>query len=164
MDNKEIKKSEATDTPKAPEIPAKDHHRDKRMAIIVSGAALLVLIGLVVGVWMHAEHTQYRHPVIGMMGERGFKRDVVMGWQNDTTVNPTDGSTISRLTGVVTQVNGDSFTIAGNGTTKTIKTNSDTSYNTADKKVSVNDSVIVAGTDSNGTFTATTVNIVNANQ
>jgi len=162
MDQKEVKKAEATDTPKTPGVPAKDQYRDKRMALVVCGAALLILVGLAAGVWMHVDRVNDRRDaVIGMMGERGFKH---VGPDIRTSVNPTDGSTITRLTGVVTQVNGDSFTIAGNGTTKTIKTTTDTNYNTADKKVSVNDSVVVKGTDSNGTFTATSVNIVNANQ
>ena len=162
MDAKEVKKTEAADTSKTSAVPANDHRHDKRTAMIVCGAALLVLIGLAAGIWMHVDQARdRREAVIGMMGERGFMH---MGPENRTAINPTDGTTVTRLTGVVTQVNGDSFTIAGNGTTKTIKTNADTSYSTADKKVSVNDSVIVTGTDSNGTFTATTVNIVNANQ
>jgi hypothetical protein len=161
MDAKEIKKAETTDAPAAG-IPAKDHHRDKRIALVVCGAAVLVLVGLVAGVWMHIDREHNRqNPMISMVGERGIMR---MGLENGSSINPTDGSTITRLTGVVTQVNGDSFTIAGNGTTKTIKTDSNTSYNTTDKKVSVNDSVIVTGTDSNGTFTATTVSIVNVNR
>jgi len=161
MDAKEIKKVETPDTPKASEVSAKGHHRDKRVALLVCGAALLVFAGLAAGIWMHVDRVNDRRDaIIGMMGERGFRH---IGPEVRTSVNPTDGTTITRLTGVVTQVNGDSFTIAGNGTTKTIKTNADTSYNSTDKKVSVNDSVIVTGTDSNGTFTATTVNVVNAN-
>jgi len=68
-----------------------------------------------------------------------------------------------RLTGVVTQVNGGSFTIAGNGTTKSVTTNSTTTYDTTPKTVASNDSVIVTGTDTNGTFTAVSVRIINAN-
>lgn len=63
--------------------------------------------------------------------------------------------------GVVTSVNGSSFVIAGNGNQTTINTTGDTTYNTTTKKVSVNDSVIVAGTKSNNTITAIDVRIMN---
>jgi len=63
--------------------------------------------------------------------------------------------------GVVTSVNDSSFVIAGNGNQTTINTTGDTTYNTTNKKVSVNDSVIVAGAKSNGTITATDVRIMN---
>jgi len=63
--------------------------------------------------------------------------------------------------GVVISVSGSSFVIAGNGNQTTINTTGDTTYNTTNKKVSVNDSVIVAGAKSNGTITATDVRIMN---
>ena len=73
--------------------------------------------------------------------------------------NSTTNSIISS--GVVISVSGSSFVIAGNGNQTTINTTGDTTYNTTNKKVSVNDSVIVAGAKSNGTITATDVRIMN---
>lgn len=67
----------------------------------------------------------------------------------------------TRVIGVVTQVNADSFTVAGNGTTKTVKTNGSTVYNTAGNKVAVNDSVSVIGVTSGDSFTATRVMVQN---
>jgi hypothetical protein len=63
--------------------------------------------------------------------------------------------------GVVTSVGENSFVIAGNGTTITVNTTGDTTYNTANKKVSVNDSVLVVGTKADSKITATSVRIVN---
>ncbi len=74
--------------------------------------------------------------------------------------NPTDGTSRTVLTGVVTQVSASGFTIAGNGTTKTITATSNTSYVGKDK-VAVNDSVMVRGTTNSNTFTADSVHIVN---
>jgi hypothetical protein len=167
VDSKEIKKTESKETLKAPDIPAKNHTYDKRVAALVCGAALLVLLGLGVGLWLRHDRLDDRRlseVKLGMVEERGFARGPHMGMGRDEVINPTDGSTVTRLTGVVTQVGSDSFTIAGNGTTKTIKTTSNTDYNTSDKKVSVNDSVLVSGTDNSGTFTATSVRVINANQ
>lgn len=75
-----------------------------------------------------------------------------------STTNSTDQSVAS---GVVTSVSGNSFVIGGNGTKVTVTTSGDTTWNTTDKKVSVNDSVVVIGTESNSTITATSVRIVN---
>jgi hypothetical protein len=65
------------------------------------------------------------------------------------------------VTGVVTAVNSDGFTVAGNGTTKTVKTNGSTIYNTAGNTVAVNDTVSVTGVTSGDTFTATRVMVQN---
>ncbi|HET9721825.1 MAG TPA: DUF5666 domain-containing protein [Candidatus Saccharimonadales bacterium] len=64
----------------------------------------------------------------------------------------------SRLRGVVTAVNSNSFTLAGGGATNTVQTNGSTQYRNG-SQVKVNDSVMVAGTTSNGTFTASVVAI-----
>lgn len=164
MDKEITKADQSQDTATNASIPAKDHKHDKHTALLVCGAALLVLVGLGAGLLLHRGTDDRRIPMFGGMVEKGIMNTGGPRAGMNTTVNPTDGSTVTRLIGVVTQVNGDSFTIAGNGTTKTIKTDSNTVYNTTDKKVNVNDSVIVTGTDSNGTFTATFIRIVNANQ
>ncbi|HUC96221.1 MAG TPA: hypothetical protein VMR16_00965 [Candidatus Saccharimonadales bacterium] len=75
---------------------------------------------------------------------------------NGTTTTSTSTSFVS---GVVTAVNGSSFDVGGGGTKTTINTNGSTTWNTTDKKVSVNDSVVVYGTLSGSTLTATSVQI-----
>src|SRR5690242_1250106 len=98
---------------------------------MAAGALGLVLLGFGIG-WIAQDHFDWRRPAAGkvmtMAGpEAGYARGMMHGGMHE--VNPTDGTAISRLSGVVTQVNGDSFTIAGSGTTKTIKTTSSTTYN-----------------------------------
>ena len=80
-----------------------------------------------------------------MMGDGGFG--------NNTTINGQ-----SRDEGVVTSVSGSSFTLAGHGATTSVTTNSSTQYQ-GGNTVKQNDTVVVWGTESNGTLTATAVSI-----
>lgn len=84
---------------------------------------------------------------VGFRGGMGGMHGFVRGQFNDSE---------SRLTGVVTKVDGKNFTIAGSGSTNDITTNDSTQY-TSGSSVSVNDTVVVSGTISGGTFTATQV-------
>ncbi len=81
----------------------------------------------------------------GMMVERHimFNGDTVSGAQGKTH-------------GVVIKVNGSSFTLAGNGSTTNVTTDSSTQYH-GGNTVKVNDSVIAFGTTTNGTLKATTI-------
>lgn len=74
--------------------------------------------------------------------------------------NSTDSSK-NMISGVVLSVSDDSFVIGGNGTQYTVKTSDDTTYNTTGKTVSVNDSVVIFGTLSDKTVTATSIRIAN---
>ncbi|MGH7157330.1 MAG: DUF5666 domain-containing protein [Candidatus Saccharimonadales bacterium] len=65
-------------------------------------------------------------------------------------------STQNRVAGVVTSVNGNSFTVAGNGATTDVTTSSSTQYRDGDS-VKQNDTVVVYGNLSNNTFNATQV-------
>ena len=62
----------------------------------------------------------------------------------------------TRTRGVVTSISGSSFTIAGNGSTTNVDTNSSTQYQNGNQ-VKQNDSVLVFGTNSKGTITATQI-------
>jgi hypothetical protein len=64
----------------------------------------------------------------------------------------------SRIQGVVTNVNGSTFTVAGDGTTNIVQTNSSTQY-TGGTTVAINDTIVVLGTINNSTFTASNVDI-----
>ena len=66
----------------------------------------------------------------------------------------TDGQ--SRVMGVVTSVNGSGFTVAGNGSTTNVTTNSSTQYQ-GGNSVKQNDTVLVRGTSSSGNITAAQV-------
>ena len=77
------------------------------------------------------------------------------------TSSSSDTSNTTMVSGVVKSVGANTFVIAGNGNQTTVNTTGDTTYNTTDKKVSVNDSVMVIGTVSNSVVTATGVQILN---
>ncbi len=83
----------------------------------------------------------------GMMGARG-------GMQDETGMDSTD-----RIAGVVTAVNGDTITVAGNGKTSKVTVTSTTTYGGAAKPAVVNDSILAFGTTSGDTFTATSVRL-----
>lgn len=119
-------------------------------------AAILVILVFMLGVAAERHHNSgqtffskagFRTGFMGpeRMHEGGF------GFGGTQTA---DGE--SRTTGVVTSVNGDNFTVAGNGATTNVTTNSSTQYQ-GGNQVKQNDTVIVRGTTSNGTLTATEV-------
>lgn len=90
----------------------------------------------------------------GTAGEAPARR--LMG-----TGDRVDSST--RVSGVVTAVNGDDITVAGNGKTTTIKSSSTTIRGTS-TTVAVNDTAVsIAGETTNGVFTASTITIRNMN-
>jgi hypothetical protein len=70
-------------------------------------------------------------------------------------------TSVSAVSGVVTAVNGSSFDIGGGGTKTTVNTNGNTTWNTTNKSVAVNDSVTAFGTVSGSTLTATSVQVDN---
>lgn len=132
------------------------HKTSKTLVAAGVGAAILFLgfgIGWLSNVRMDRREERSLIAPMGQMMERHHG--------GGELANPTDGTISTRLTGVVTQVNGDTFTIAGNGATKNITTNSSTVYAPESQKPAVNDSVIVIGKDSNGTFIASSVHILN---
>ncbi len=88
---------------------------------------------------------------------RGMMSQVVVDNSSSTVTTTTTNIT----SGVVTSVSGSNFVIAGNGNQYTVKTTGDTTYNTTDKKVTANDSVVVVGKISDKTITATDVRIAN---
>lgn len=64
----------------------------------------------------------------------------------------------ARVIGTVTSTNGSDFTVAGGGTTNTVKTDNSTQWE-GGNSVKTNDTVVAYGSVSNGTFTATLVQI-----
>jgi hypothetical protein len=68
------------------------------------------------------------------------------------------GERQTALIGVVTAVDGSKLTVAGNGATVVVQTDSNTSYVGAGS-AKVNDTVRVIGTQSNGVWTATSIRV-----
>ena len=75
----------------------------------------------------------------GMMG--GF------GMRDDT-------NTTSRVSGVVTAVDGDTITVAGYGTTTKVKVTSSTTYSGSSEPAAVNDTITAFGSTSDDVLTA----------
>lgn len=72
------------------------------------------------------------------------------------TSDSTDGT---RVSGVVVAVDGSTITVAGNGTTTKVVVNDSTTFMGDDKPATVNDTIMVIGTKSDGTITATHVSL-----
>jgi len=96
------------------------------------------------------------HPRFG--GERTFS---VSQSSSDGLTTTTTNTTYTQTQGVVTQVNSDNIIVAGGGKTQTIKTDSSTTY-VGDTKPAVNDTVVVVGTKSGDTITATQIEVFNS--
>ncbi len=84
----------------------------------------------------------------GMMRGQGM-----MGPRDDFS---TDDST-SRVQGVVTAVDGQTITVAGNGTTTKVVVQDSTTYSGDEEPAKVNDTVMAYGTKDGDTLTATRV-------
>ncbi len=72
----------------------------------------------------------------------------------------TDGTTTSntRVSGVVTAVDGDSITVAGDGTTTKVTVSSNTTYSGSSEPAKVNDTITAVGAkDGSGTLIASSV-------
>jgi hypothetical protein len=110
---------------------------------------VLLLAGLVGGHW---HERQGFGGVSGPGGRSMMHRE--RGFLNRGSLN--SNSNQNQLSGTVTAVDGSTFTIAGNGASNQVQTSGTTQYQ-GGNQVKVNDTVIVLGTTSNGTFQATEV-------
>jgi len=135
-------------------------HKASSLLLIIVAILLFFTVAVGAGsalMLIRSNHMPHRGEMI-IYGQRNMPFSNHMYIETSSSSSTTN-STINS--GVVTSVSGSSFVIAGNGNQTTVNTTGDTTYNTTDKKVSVNDSVIVTGTKSNNTVTATDVRIMN---
>jgi hypothetical protein len=101
-------------------------------------------------------HLMVSHPRFG--GDSTFS---VSQSSSDGLTTTTTNTTYTQTQGVVTQVNSDNIVVAGGGKTQKITTNSSTTY-VGDTKPAVNDTVVVVGTKSGDTITATQIEVFNS--
>jgi hypothetical protein len=129
--------------------------------LYATGAVLIVLIVFALGMSVANSHEKSamtfstRGPIGAGSAEIGGR----MGGERHFAFNGGDSTNTSgqtRLIGVVTAVNGDKLTVAGGGTTTQGTTNSSTDYVNG-SAVKANDSVIIMGTKSGDTVTATRI-------
>ncbi len=126
-------------------------------------AVVLLFLAFVFGVGIGNHHRAYRtNAVVGLHGPmaQSFleKEDAGSGFPlspHGGTVT-IDGKTFEQ--GVVTAVNGSNFTLASHGATTKVVTNGSTQYQNGNQ-VKQNDSVVVTGTLSGSTLTATHITI-----
>ena len=126
--------------------------------VMVWLGGIIVFFVLIVGVSMAAFHLNTTRVQGGFMGgpQRSGMMRAPYGARGGVRMMNGVTSNEQRLSGVVTTVNGTSYTIAGGGKSNTVQTDGNTRY-VNDKKPAVNDSVTVLGTTNNGTFTASEV-------
>jgi hypothetical protein len=155
-------KKDANEAKKAIKNSQKLPLSDKNMAIGLVVVFVLLLGGMAVVTYSYAKHDDNKRFTIES-GLRNFDGNRMhRGMQESRGMRGTYGPDSNQIvvSGVVTAVEGQSFTIAGNGTTNRVTTNSKTKYN-SDSKVSVNDTVTVVGNVNNNTFTAAQVVVKN---
>ncbi len=93
---------------------------------------------------------------IHLAGRVGIMGPGMMEYQRPVSADREWYANQNRIEGVVTAVNGSILTIAGNGATNDVTTNSSTRY-IGSSQPKVDDTVVVDGTISGGTFTATQI-------
>jgi hypothetical protein len=116
-------------------------------------AGLLILFTIAIAsaavVWSSGPHGLRTHSFhesgVRMMGE---SRHMAGGSSRFDSADATQGT--------VTSVSGDSFTLAGHGSTTQVKTSSSTQYK-GGNQVKVNDTVIAFGATTDGTLDATRI-------
>jgi hypothetical protein len=117
---------------------------------------LIIVFAAGVGAANHHQQQQMLNKPSGFgirfVGDRPFGRPG--GFDNSDGITTSNGQT--RTAGVVTNVNGSSFTLAGHGATINVMTSTSTEYQ-GGNQVKQNDSVIVLGSNNNGTINATQV-------
>lgn len=101
----------------------------------------------------YESNQQYQGYRGGMNGGGMMRRSLPSNYQSATS------QTI--VSGVVVSVSSNSFVIAGNGQQYTVNTSGSTTWNTTDKSVSKNDSIVATGTLSEKTLTANDIRIIN---
>lgn len=147
-----------------------DMHSRRRPILILGIIAGVLLVAMIVG-GLELLHTlSERANRLTPTGDHvGFSQEIranrsPFGYGQSVQTQADNGSVTTTvynyLTGVVTAVNSDNIVIAGNGKTTTIATNSSTTYDN-DTKPAVNDTVVVTGTTSGATITATDIAVNN---
>lgn len=144
-------KNEPEAQDKAAESKTKNYYYHKPWLVpALIAVVVIVIIGAAVS-WV-----AFRAGRFGPYSFRGvtMHKYISEGARGGMLVGPNNNQI--RLQGVVTNVSGNTFTIAGDGSTNTVQTSSSTQYQNG-SQVKVDDTVLVYGTTSSSAFTADTV-------
>jgi len=129
--------------------------------IVILIILIVVLIGSMFGFSQTRRGFENRNWVTFYSHQVGPRQGGGSFFFTSSSSNGNSTTSTSAVSGVVTAVNGSSFDVGGGETKTTVNTNGNTTWNTTDKKVSVNDSVLVFGTISGSNITATSVQVTN---
>lgn len=156
-------------TPVSKGVGVLDRRHTKKWVIgIVAIVVVIYILAIVIGLAIVRENgtTQRELTRTGTTQEFGGRpraaadrNYTVQQSDSDGLTTTTTNTTYTQTQGVVTAVASDSITVAGGGKTQVIKTNSSTTY-TDDVKPAVNDTVVVVGTKSGDTITATQIEAI----
>lgn len=143
---------EATDKSKKSDnevVSAKSSNQEQRYHKPLAFTALLVLFLLLLGgafaVGHHAWRTNGyleapRLSGYSQMEPRSGGLHGGMFWSSEDT-----STSNTRVSGVVTSVNGDTITVAGNGTTTKVTVSDNTTYTGSSEPAKINDTIIAIG-------------------
>jgi hypothetical protein len=117
----------------------------------LAGIALLAFIAMSAFSFHRTQAASF-----GLVGPRTtvIRSGTFVGPASRAIQYPADGST--QVRGVVTAVNGNTLTVAGNGTTRSVTISSSTQYS-GGLSVAVDDTIIATGSVSSTTFNATAI-------
>lgn len=135
-----------------------DHSLKVNKVVAVLVAALVLIVAFGAGVFVgHRTHAN----TIVRSNSYSF-RSGSSDYRGGFGFGPNSQQAGSRLTGVVTAVNGSTLTVIGDGTTNMVTTTSTTEY-ANNVMPNVNDTVTVLGSQgsTSGTFTATEIIVMN---
>ena len=134
-----------------------EHHYDYRKSGWLLPVMIFVVVMSLAGLFggMVAYHHERQTTVLSPRFER-MRSGIIQRNRTSDGFGMMNSNSQNAVSGVVTNVNGSSFTVASNGSTQQVPTNSLTQYQ-GGNQVKVNDTVVVYGAITNNTFTATQI-------
>lgn len=134
-----------------------EHHYDYRKSGWLLPVMIFVVVISLAGMFgsMVAYHHERQNTVLSpRLG--GMRSGIIQRNRTSDGFGMMNSNSQNAVSGVVTNVNGSSFTVAGNGSTQQVSTDGSTQYQSGNQ-VKVNDTVVVYGTTTNNTLTATQI-------
>lgn len=147
--------------------PSENHPESKRVwlpiGLVIVG---ILLLGFAFAAGRHAAyyHTRFISAASSLRGDRelspGQFGGMPGGMLGGGGYNSSSTTSNTRVSGVVTAVDGSTLTVAGNGTTSKVSVSSNTTYVGSSEPAKVNDSIVAFGAkDGSGTLVASTVRL-----
>ena len=122
------------------------------------GLALAIIVILLVAIAIGMSAGRFNDDRFGMHGGGRGGGFTMMHGSGGVGMGGRIGNGQDRVTGTVTALNGQNFTVAGHGSSYQVQTNSSTQYQNGNT-VKLNDTIVAFGTTNSGTLTATLVTI-----